>query len=246
MTARLRIDYDAGLVEAAVLLAERGLARADAVRFRAQRDRIYESGEGDEREARFEELHGRFFVQLGLDRPLHVALADHPGMLRRVGGCRALRAIARHDEGADLVDDLAPDLDPGRRLPVLVLRLRPESLVDPVRLGPFLRRELRHVADMLDPGFGYERELPTNDHDPARANRLRERYRAVWAVSVDGRLGDRGGLPRQALAVRCSEFARLFPALGTGVEGAIEYWLGEPRPSHRAILDFIRVAAPEA
>lgn len=244
MSAEPPINYDAGLVEAAVLLAERGQAPAETARFRAERDRIYECRDGDEQEARFEELHGRFFLQIGLDRPLHAALAEHPDILRRVGACHALRADATRDEGADLRDDLAPDARPGRGLPVLVLRLRPESLLDPERLAPFLRRELQHVADMLDPAFGYERELPAHDADPARANLLRERYRAVWDATVDGRLSGRHGVEPQALAARRSEFTRAFPALGDDAEQAFERWLGEPSPTHGAIIEFIRAAVP--
>lgn len=244
MSAGPPINYDAGLVEAAALLSERSLLRAERARFRAERNRIYECEDGDEREARFEELHGRFFLQIGLDRPLHAALAEHPDILRRVGACHALRAVARRDEGADLRDDLAPDARPGRRLPALVLRLRPESLLEPERLAPFLRRELQHVADMLDPAFGYERELPADDADPARANLLRERYRAVWDVTVDGRLAARHGLELQALQARRSAFARVFPALGGGAERAFERWLTEPSPTHAAILEFVRAAVP--
>ena len=246
MSAQPPISYDAGLVEAAVLLAEHGLSHAEAARFRAERDHIYECGDGDLQEARFEELHGRFFIQIGLDRPLHGALAEHPDILRRVGACHALRAVARRDEGADLRDDLAPDARPGRRLPVLVLRLRPESLLDPERLVPFLRRELQHVADMLDPAFGYERELPADDADPARANLLRERYRVVWEATVEGRLAARHGLEPQARAARLSAFASTFPALGDDTEQAFARWLREPAPTHRAILEFIRAAVPEA
>lgn len=244
MNAQPQISYDAGLVEAAVLLAERGQPPAARARFRAERDRIYECGDGDEKDARFEELHGRFFIQIGLDRPLHAALAENPDILRRVGSCHALRAIARRDEGADLRDDLAPDARPGRRLPVLVLRLRPESLLNPERLVPFLRRELQHVADMLDPAFGYERELPADDTDPARANLLRERYRVVWEATVEGRLAARHGLEPQARAIRRSAFVGAFPALGDDAEQAFERWLREPSPTHGAILEFIRAAAP--
>jgi hypothetical protein len=101
-----RITYDAVLVEESVLLAERRLSAAEAAAFRAERDRIYEVDEPDEREARFEELHGRFFLQLGLDRPLHEVLADRSELLLRSRGCRVLPASSRREEMADVRADV--------------------------------------------------------------------------------------------------------------------------------------------
>jgi hypothetical protein len=237
------IRYDAGLVEAAVLLAEGREAPAVKLRFRAERDRIYECKDADEREARFEELHGRFFVQLGLDCPLHAVLAEYPDVLRRASSCHALRTLARRDEGADLRDDLSPDGQPAMPRPMLVLRLRPESLLDAVRLVPFLRRELQHVADMLDPAFGYERELPPDGADPARANLLRERYRLVWETTVEGRLSRRHGIEPQARAARLAEFARAFPSLDAEREFAA--WFDAAAPTHAAILGFAAAAGQD-
>ena len=99
-SAEFRITYDAALVEESVLLAERRLSVAEAATFRAERDRIYDVDEPDEREARFEELHGRFFLQLGLDRPLHEVLAERPELLLRTRRCRVLPAVSRQEEMA--------------------------------------------------------------------------------------------------------------------------------------------------
>jgi hypothetical protein len=234
------VVYDAALVEAAVLLAERRLPGAERARFRAERDRIYESEDTDEREARFEELHGRFFVQLGLDRPTHAALAEHPQVLRGVRGCRVMPAISRRDEGADLRDDLTPGAANAlERGPVLAILLRPESLLEQQQLLPLLRRELLHVADMLDPGFGYERELPCDGLDPARSNLLRERYRLVWTATVEGRLAARDRSAPGADPALLSAFARAFADLGDRVEPAFDRWWRTASPRHREILEFI-------
>jgi hypothetical protein len=230
-------------VEAAVLLAERRAAPAEAARFRSERDGIYECADDDEREVRFEELHGRYFIQFRLDRPLHVALAEYPDVLRRVDGCHVLRAVTARDEGADLRDHLAPGGPRGG--PVLVFRLRPESLLQP-RLARLLRDELQHVADMLDPAFGYARELPTDGDDPARTNLMRDRYRAVWDATVNGRLAARHGVDASARQACRSAFVRAFPALGADAERAFERWLGESSPTHGAIVAFLASAGPRA
>ena len=237
LAKEFRIAYDAVLVEESVLLAERRLSPAEAATFRAERDRIYDVGDPDEREARFEELHGRFFIQLGLDRPLHEVLTDRPELLLHARGCRVLPAISRQEEMADVrVEVGAPAGVP----PTIVVRLRPQSLLDQGALPTLLRRELLHVADMLDPAFGYLRELPGIDTDPAMMNLLRERYRVLWDVTIDGRLCRGGLLGTRARAARLSEFARTFPMLGESAELAFAPWFEGPRPTHGAIVAFIQ------
>jgi hypothetical protein len=61
-----------------------------------------------------------------------------------------------------------------------------------VQVRVLLRHELMHVADMLDPAFGYERSLPTSDDGPSADNIVRDRYRVLWDVTIDGRLARAG------------------------------------------------------
>lgn len=232
-----RIAYDAVLVEESVLLAEGGLSAAEAATFRAERDRIYDVDDPDEREACFEELHGRFFLQLGLDRPLHEVLADRPELMLRTRGCRVLLAVSRQEETADVRAEVGA---PPEAAPTIVVRLRPQSLLDAEALRTLLRRELLHVADMLDPAFGYLKELPGVDRDPAVVNLLRERYRVLWDATIDGRLCRGGLLGTRARAARLSEFARAFPMLGESAETAFASWFDGPRPTHAAIVAFIQ------
>jgi len=233
--AAFRVTYDAVLVEETVLLAERRLERADRVQFRLERDRVYEAAAGDEREARFEELHGRWFLRLWLDRPLHQALSEQPALMRRTRGCRVGPARSAWDEMADLQ---VAGAEPGSSATILI-RLRPESFFDPDRLAGLLRRELEHVADMTDPAFGYRRELPASDAGPAHENLLRDRYRAVWDATVDGRLFRRGLLGEAAREACRAEFARAFPMLEPTMEEHFSRWFDGPGPTHGAIAAFV-------
>ena len=232
MRAKYRIEYEASLVEEAVLRAAMSLDPAISASFRSERDRIYEMEGSEEREARFEELHGRFFIRLGLDRPLHRALKEQPTLQRHTHACRVLRTCTR--EMADLA------LEVGSRAPSLVIRLRPESFLHTEALLRLLRRELAHAADMLDPDFGYARELPTCEADPALMNLLRDRYRVVWDTTIDGRLCRCGLLDEEARALRLAEFARAFPMLGDEAAAAFAHWFDDPAPKHAAILQFIQ------
>lgn len=233
--AGFRIDYDAVLVEEAVLLAERTLERGERVRFRTERDRVYETAPGDQREVRFEEMHGRWFLRLGLDRPLHQALSAQPDLMLRTRGCRVGPARSAREEMADLRD---AGSEPVSRASILI-RLRPESFLDPERLTALLNHELQHVADMTDPAFGYRTELPASDAGPAHENLLRDRYRAVWDATIDGRLFRRGLLGEGAREACRAEFARAFPMLEPATGEHFRRWFDEPVPTHRAIAAFV-------
>lgn len=233
--AGFRIDYDAVLVEEAVLLAERTLERSDRVRFRAERDRVYEAAPGDQREVRFEEMHGRWFLRLGLDRPLHHAFSAQPDLMLRTWSCRVGPARSGREEMADLRE---AGSEPVCRASILI-RLRPESFLDPERLATFLDHELQHVADMTDPAFGYRTELPASDAGPAHENLLRDRYRAVWDATIDGRLFRRGLLAEASPEACRAEFARAFPMLETRTEEHFRRWFDDPGPTHGAIAAFV-------
>jgi DNA-binding LacI/PurR family transcriptional regulator len=45
---------------------------------------------------------------------------------------------------------------------------------------------LLHIADMVDPAFGYQPAVPEVDGGPTYARLLQDRYRALWDVSVAG------------------------------------------------------------
>lgn len=230
-----RVSYDPGLVEEAVLKAEPGLSEEERTAFRLERDHIYDVSDQDEREARFEEFHGRWFLRVGLDRPLHQALAEQPSLLIGARECAVLRAASRQEEMADLV--ASPVGDPR---PALVVRLRPESLQAPERVLAFMRRELMHAADMLDVPFGYEKDLPTSDRESGHDTVLRNRYRVVWDATIDGRLLLRGLLEGSVREVRLAEFAAAFPMLGERTEDVFSGWFDRPFHTHREIGDFIR------
>jgi hypothetical protein len=225
------VSYDAALVEEAVLRAEGRLTVDERGAFRAERDGIYGDADPDQRELRFEELHGRWFQWLGLDRPLHRALAEQPELPHRSRACRVLRATTRRDEMADLAQEAGSDV------PSIVLRLRPDSLIEDGGPVALLRDELAHVGDMLEPGFGYRRELPSSAQGPG-GDRLRARYRAVWDATIAGRLFRRGLFDRGACDARLASFVHAFTTLGARAETAFAAWFSCARPTHAEITAF--------
>ena len=225
------IELDPALVEESVLLASDASSPATRRRYRRERNAIYEIAETEKREAAFLELDGRWFGRLGLGAPLLQLLREFETVLTRVSRCIVLLAGRSRDDGADLDDSRGA-------MPTLAVKLTPGSLLDFVRVAPLLRSELLHVEDMLDPDFGYERDLPSFDVDAVYEKLVRDRYRVLWNASVDGRLAARELLPEGGEARRRQEFLAAFPMLGLDAERRFERFFHGPRPSHGELLSF--------
>jgi hypothetical protein len=227
------IELDPALVEEAVLLASDGSSPEIRRRYRRERNRLYEIEDGESRDAAFRDLDARWFRKLGLANPLVEVLREFESVLGRVSRSLVLLAGRRREEGADLHDGRGSG-------PVLAVKLTPGALLDFDRVRPFFRGELLHVEDMLDPDFGYERDLPSLDVDPAYEKLVRDRYRAVWNASVDGRLRTRGWLSKEDEARSRREFLGTFSLLGAEAEKHYERFFQGPRPSHGELLSFAR------
>lgn len=233
----MRITYAPDLVEEAVLLAERTASIDHARAFRRERNDAYEIADLDRREAAFRRLHLSWFMTLGLNAPIERLINERPEISRYLSRARVLRALTRHAEGADLFDQALAN-DEGHRETLLVLRLRPSLLLDRDRLLPFVRHELMHVADMVTPAFGYQRVLPPSDDGPSADNMIRERYRVLWDVTIDGRLAREGFRSAKVRAARAEEFAAAFPMLGEESGRVFEEWFDRIVPTHQALSSF--------
>ena len=233
----IRIRYSPELVEECVLLAERTMTAADRQRFRRERDPLYER-HSDDRDERFRALHDTWFARLGLGRPIEECVGERSNVLRRLSEGRVLPALSAREEGADLIDRLTSGLPEAQ--PILAIRLRPSSLLDAASLRMLLRRELRHVDDMLDPAFGYERALPPSDLGPLGDNLVQSRYRAAWNVSIDGRLSREGFADAAAVAGHRKEFSAAFAMLDPLVDSAFDRWFTLQQPTHAALAAFAR------
>ncbi len=232
----IRLTYAPDLLEETVLLAERTAPPEEARAFRRERDRIYELPDSEVREARFRSLHVWWFARLGLHHTVEQVVGERADIIDRVGEGRVLRALTRREEGADLIDPVIPgDVDPK---PMLVLRLRPATLLEPDALRALLLHELTHVADMIDPAFGYERTLPASEEGPSADNILRDRYRVLWDVTIDGRLARAGLANRCVREARLQEFAATFAMLGERCPHAFDEWFDCTRPTHESLVAF--------
>jgi hypothetical protein len=233
------LQFDPRLVEDAVLLAIEEATVETRRRFRRERDPLYEIGDPERKESSFQEVHGRWFVILGLAAPVRRVLARHPSIAEGTSRCLVLPVLRAREEYADLQSDQRDEPQP-----VLLLRLRVTTLVDRDRLLPLLHHELLHIADMLDPEFGFEPWIGGREEGPTMENLLRERYRALWDVTIDGRLAAAGELPPNRKDLRRRDFLNAFPMLGEASESLFERFFDGPRPTHAELAAFAATPVP--
>ncbi len=229
------VTVDDTLVEQAVVGAAKGLL---ARRLMAEREKPYRIDDPEERERAFNSLYRRWFGALELDRPLTESLARYPEVDRAVAACTVVPAMRRADEGAELF--VRPsDGGSGPEDRRLVIRMRWETLVDPAAVRALIDRELVHVAEMLDPSFGYQPGLGREPCGQTADRLLLDRYAAVWGASVAGRLTRQGRAPPSEREAALARFVAAFPMLAEDPEPSFSrFWDG--RPTHREMVEFAR------
>jgi hypothetical protein len=128
MSQALSVRYDPRLIEEAVFHARRN---GHALKgFDAQRNRIYQVSDPDDRERQFHELHDSWFVRLGLNQTIDEALQEQPIIAAQVGSCFIVCAAESRAQGAELfVAQEERRESPGRR--TLRVLLTPQSLLRP-------------------------------------------------------------------------------------------------------------------
>lgn len=230
----LPIHYDPRLMEEAVFYAQRKASASGD--YKKERSRIYEIADRDERDRLFDRLHRDWFGRLQLDGGVAHAIAEQPLIGRHIAECFVVSAAQASQEGAELfvAEGPAPE-SPRRTLRILV---RPESLLDPEILTPFLRHELLHITDMLDPVFGYEPALPAAESGPTYDTLLTRRYRVLWDVTINGRMARRGWGGADARERNLHEFLSAFPMLGDAGPEIFSRFFEATQPRHAELAAF--------
>lgn len=186
MSLRLLLEDD--LVEAVLGLATAGqlqsLPPLQLRRFHVERERCYRILDPDQRSEAFARVHADWFNEWGFRKRLEQPVACFPELREALIAVVFRRSRGRHDEGAELYQDSA-----GVRRGVMALR--PDRLGAGTALTAFLNHELAHLTDLVDAGFGYTPEFGRAGRNPSQERVVRERYRTLWAIRIDGRLAAR-------------------------------------------------------
>lgn len=236
MKPGIPLYYDSGLVEEAVFLAIESHPKAK--KFHRERDRIYRIAHPEERERAFRDLHQGWFLQLGLAEQIEEAIGEQPLLSSEVKSCLVSRAPGKQEEGAELFVNPEEKLSEKQRRTVSIF-LTPESLLHPSPLLTFLRHELMHITDMIDPGFGYEPDLPVAEGGPTHDRLLKERYRVLWDATIDGRMTRRGWGAEALREERLREFCHTFPMFGEESESLFSRFFDREAHTHVEFVAFV-------
>ena len=187
----------------------------------SQRDRIYDVAKPEARDELFRELYRTWFHRLGLGEPIHRALREQALVTTRVNNCYVLCATHAKQEGAELfvaTDPVSREIQQ-RNLRILI---RPATLLRTEAVMEFLRHELFHIADMLDPAFAYEPTLPKAEGGPTYDTLITNRYRVLWDVTIAGRMLRRGWCAGTVRDQELNNFRHAFPMLDGQYEELFE------------------------
>ena len=220
-------EFDPRLVEEAVHLALRG--RGEERAFHREREPAYGISDPEDRDREFARIGSHWFRRLGLGDPLRCVLVENRHALRTLARCLVTQAPSSRQAGAELYVS-----DSGEQ--TLLIRIVPSVLVQEDHALEFLRRELLHVTDMLDPAFEYEPRLGRSPSGPGEDRMLRDRYGVLWNCSVEGRLVRSGKSGADGRARCLSDFRRSFACLGDHAEICFERIFSGERPRHSHLV----------
>ena len=201
----MQIRYDEDFLESAVFLCSSGkvgnISPLQIRRFQRDRERLYKISDPDERNSAFFKLHAEWFREWALDARIDNYVKQFPSLASELTLLAFRKARSKQEEGAELYVNSA-----GKNG---VIALRVERLSTNEGLDAFMHHELMHLHDMVDRPFGYTRDLPAAI-DPMLQRLIRDRYRLLWDVSIDGRLITQGKATIASQQSRRDEFDRAY------------------------------------
>lgn len=176
---------------------------------------LYERVPPEERERAFDRIYMQYFERLGFLGLLSATWAEFPDLDLSARGLLVLKAKGKHEEGAVI----------GKDGESVCLRILPYRFSNRRRLIAFLRHELLHAADMLNPAWGY--------HLGSHSDREADRYRALWCASIDSRLALRGQEPLLSRQAHSGDLDKQFGSLPEAKRAVLfdAVWKAEPLTS---------------
>lgn len=205
------IEYDQILVEQATFLFARQNGESESELHRAT-DPLYGISDEEDRQRSFGRVYREFFTKFGLDRVVADLIAKRPLIGEKIDRCIVREAPRSKDESADLFR--RDEEFPGQSQSSLVILASPESLVHSEKFMRRMQRELLHVSDMLDEHFGYERDAIAGI--PVQQSLVRDRYRVLWDIYVEGRIEREEGSDTGSTSLLRHAFTKVFSGFDSG------------------------------
>lgn len=171
------IKFETAFVEEAVFMVvknheETGNFRQRIALFHQERDPIYETVSESDREVEFREFYEHYFTQLGLRCLFEEVFAEFPLWVNSKLPIFIRQTSNPKQEGAELYVT--------GEIKTIIIKLRVTKIMDKLSLQSFLRQELMHISDMLDPAFQYSPSAPLGGSSEVEENLIRDRFRQLW------------------------------------------------------------------
>ena len=230
----MKLLFDEDLVEAVTFLCasgqRRGIPSPQVRRFHKERERLYSIIDPDERQAAFFRLHLSWFQEWGLEKFLADKVSRFPILPVQLDVMAFRKGRHRSEEGAELY----VNSDGGHHG---IVALRPERFGSDASLECFLNHELFHLSDMVDPSFDYSPDVFQPGQTASQQRLIRERYRLLWDVTIDGRLIHAGRETIASQEQRRKEFDRAYGFLPEDRrEKLFEMLWAAPCPRHADLV----------
>jgi hypothetical protein len=233
-------------MEAVVTRALSGSAVGQAgftlVGFHHEADSLYAVKDAKHRAEQFRELFRRWFYRGQFDRPFSDALAELPEVDASVDFVTITGAASRAEERADLASAAGAPIKACEGRAWLGISIQASRFLDRPGLRRWLRHELWHVRDMLDPEFQYDREdLASGPAERLPQRVVQDRYALLWSLSIDARVERAGQLPACSREQRLTRFAAAFPGFSPDRYHAALASIGVTRGlRHPELVEFAR------
>lgn len=218
----MKLVYDQDLIEEAVFLAaaRNRIEPALLRRFHREREKLYAILDPDERNDAFFNFNLEWFREWDLENLLLQAISEFPILKSSLSLLAFRKARLKKEEGAELYRAAGDSKG--------VVTLLSSHFVHPAGLALFLRKELFHLHDMLDPAFGYQPTLQEQHLTELQERIASERYKLLWDISIGNRLAKSASVTSKVE----HQFHLAFSFWPEEKRAAILAELAQPQPTH--------------
>ena len=175
------IAEPAFMEEAVFLFVEARVKREGRTAFEwfyRARDKIYESTP-PLRDKRFEDFYRQAFSRLGLGQLIEAAAEEFPLLKNPKLRWMVKRVSLERQEGSELYVS--------ERHKTVLVCIQPFRITDLEHLKVWLRHELMHISDVLDPAFAYNAKADLGGLTDIENDLIRDRFRLLWDLYITAR-----------------------------------------------------------
>lgn len=192
--AGVEIRFDPAFVEETVFLELRAREaagdRAAPQAFREEWDALYGvEDHGALRTEGFQRIAVRYFEALGFSELFIGRFKEFPLLETHIPLAIVRRVWSRKEERVELyVGKASGSRGATGAITTLSIGLQAARCLDRDRLVAFLRHEFLHISDMLEPAFAYVPLSELGGECEMEDDLIRDRFRLLWDLWVDGRM----------------------------------------------------------